>query len=44
MFEEENGEEEDLVRMMEEVEATPIESLPGWVSSDPTVENLSSCH
>ena len=34
MFEEENGEEEDLVRMMEEVEATPIESLPGWVSRD----------
>ena len=34
MFEEENGEEEALVRMMEEVEATPIENLPGWVSRD----------
>ena len=32
MFDEENDEEEELVRMMEEVEATPIESLPGWVS------------
>ena len=44
MFEEENTaaaegltvendeEEEDLVRMMEEVEATPVESLPGLVS------------
>ena len=44
MFEEENTaaaeeltvendeEEEDLVRMMEEVEATPVESLPGFVS------------
>ena len=32
MFDEENGEEEELVWMMEEVEATPIESLPGWVS------------
>ena len=45
MFEEENiaagdglaaendEEEENLVRMMEEVEATPVESLPGLVSS-----------
>ena len=32
MFDEGNDEEEELVRMMEEVEATPIESLPGWVS------------
>ena len=29
----ENEEEEELVRMMEEVEATPVESLPGLVSS-----------
>ena len=29
MFEEE--EDEDLARMVEGVEATPIESLPGWV-------------
>ena len=32
LFDEENGGEEDLVKMMEEVEATPVESLPGWVS------------
>ena len=42
MFDEENDEgEEELVRMMEEVEATPIESLPGWVS--PNLENQSYC-
>ena len=29
MFEEED--DEDLARMMEGAEATPIESLPGWV-------------
>ena len=30
----ENEEEEELVRMMEEVEATPVESLPGLVSCE----------
>ena len=30
---ENDEEEENLVRMMEEVEATPVESLPGLVSS-----------
>ena len=38
LFEEENV---DLARVMEEVEATPIESLPGWVS--PNLENQSYC-
>ena len=41
LFEEENV---DLVRVMEEVEATPIENLPGWVSRVVTLEHESYCH
>ena len=39
LFDEENGGEEDLVKMMEEVEATPVESLPGWVSPHMTFKS-----